>query len=141
MLYARSVCFQWGWRARGDSAVTLGGFTAQLSLALGSAEPGPAVTSSHQDCPQCATQRRGPPGGRSTRGSRSQGTQQPKRGAKMKIIPLCINAVSSVWESTQSAAAPTFFTRAFTCITLVLAVKNTTGSASQKMRLLKSSNS
>lgn len=41
----------------------------------------------------------------------------------MKMIPLCINAASSVWENTQSAAAPTFFTRAFTCITFVLELK------------------
>lgn len=47
--------FSGGGRARGDSAGTLGGFTVELGLVLGSAEPGPAVTSSHQDCPQCAT--------------------------------------------------------------------------------------
>lgn len=53
----------------------------------------------------------------------------------MKIIPLCINAANLVWENTLKAPLLQLF---HTCLTFLLAVKNTTGSASpasQKSRL------
>lgn len=101
---ARSSWLQWGsegWRWL--CSITLGGFTAKQIR--GSAELGPATASGHMDStPSVPPNARGHPagacGGRFKRGAFSHGTQQQKRGVKIKIIPLCAYTVNLVDANT-----------------------------------------